>query len=90
MIFGVDVRAFRRCALALVLLLAAASPAAAVERIIQFISDVNVQRDGDLVVTERSGRSRRQRHPAWHLPRFSDHLQRPTAPRVESVSTSTG
>jgi uncharacterized membrane protein YgcG len=52
MIFGVDSRAFRRCALALVLLLAAASPAAAVERIIQFISDVNVQRDGDLVVTE--------------------------------------
>ena len=27
-------------------------PRAAVERIIQFISDVNVQRDGDLVVTE--------------------------------------
>ena len=52
MIFGIDSRAFRRCALALALLLAAASPAAAVERIIQFISDVNVQRDGDLVVTE--------------------------------------
>ena len=34
------------------LLLAAAAPAAAVERIIQFISDVKVQRDGDLIVTE--------------------------------------
>src|SRR5258708_2921993 len=43
---------FRRYALAFALLLAAASPAAAVERIIQFISDVNVQRNGDLVVTE--------------------------------------
>ena len=52
MIFGMDSRAFRRGALALVLLLAAASPAAAVERILQFISDVNVQRDGALVVTE--------------------------------------
>ncbi|MPZ41686.1 MAG: DUF2207 domain-containing protein [Rhizobiales bacterium] len=43
--------ALRRCALALVLLLAAA-PASADERIIQFISDVTVQRDGDLIVVE--------------------------------------
>jgi len=52
MILGIDTGALRRCALALALLLAAASPAAAVERIIQFISDVNVQRDGELIVTE--------------------------------------
>ena len=44
--------AFRRCALALALLLAALAPASAVERIIQFISDVAVQRDGGLNVTE--------------------------------------
>ena len=44
--------ALRRCALALSLLLAASAPASAVERIIQFISDVTVQRDGDLIVIE--------------------------------------
>jgi uncharacterized membrane protein YgcG len=44
--------ALRRCALALALLLVAAAPAGAVERIREFISDVTVQRDGDLVVTE--------------------------------------
>ena len=44
--------ALRRCALALALLLAASAPASAVERIIEFISDVTVQRDGDLIVTE--------------------------------------
>ena len=44
--------ALRRCALALGLLLLAAEPAAAVERIIQFISDVAVQRNGDLIVVE--------------------------------------
>jgi len=44
--------ALRRCALALALLFAASAPASAVERIIEFISDVTVQRDGDLIVTE--------------------------------------
>ena len=44
--------AIRRCALALALLLAAWAPASAAERITQFISDVIVQRDGDLLVTE--------------------------------------
>lgn len=44
--------ALRRCALALALLLAASAPAGAVERIIQFISDVAVQRNGDLIVVE--------------------------------------
>jgi uncharacterized membrane protein YgcG len=34
------------------LLIAAAAPAAALERIVQFISDVAIQRNGDLVVTE--------------------------------------
>ena len=41
-----------RCALALALLLVAAAPAGAVERILQFISDVTVQRNGDLIVVE--------------------------------------
>jgi uncharacterized membrane protein YgcG len=44
--------AIRCCALALGLLIAVASPALALERIVQFISDVTVQRNGDLVVTE--------------------------------------
>jgi Predicted membrane protein (DUF2207) N-terminal domain/Predicted membrane protein (DUF2207) C-terminal domain len=44
--------AVRRWALAFVLLLAAAAPASAVERIVQFISDVHVQRNGDLIVVE--------------------------------------
>jgi len=44
--------AFRRWTLAFVLLLAAAAPASAVERIVEFISDVQVQRNGDLVVVE--------------------------------------
>lgn len=44
--------ALRRAALALALLLAASAPAGAVERIIQFISDVAVQRNGDLIVAE--------------------------------------
>lgn len=44
--------AFRRCALALVLLLAASAPASAVERIVQFISDVTVLREGELIVVE--------------------------------------
>ncbi|HEV3409770.1 MAG TPA: DUF2207 domain-containing protein, partial [Chthoniobacterales bacterium] len=42
----------RRLAIGLALLLATAAPAAAVERIIAFISDVTVERNGDLVVTE--------------------------------------
>src|SRR5262249_28087033 len=41
-----------RIALALVLLLAAREPAAAVERILLFISDATVERDGELAVTE--------------------------------------
>jgi uncharacterized membrane protein YgcG len=44
--------ALRRCALALTLLLVAAAPADAVERIREFISDVAVQRNGDLIVVE--------------------------------------
>ena len=44
--------ALRRCALALALLLVAAAPASAVERILLFLSEVVVQRDGDLVVVE--------------------------------------
>ncbi len=42
----------QRLALGLALLLAAVAPAGAVERIVQFISDVAVQRNGDLAVTE--------------------------------------
>lgn len=42
----------QRLALGLALLLAAIAPAGAVERIVQFISDVAVQRNGDLAVTE--------------------------------------
>src|SRR5687768_13202002 len=41
-----------RIALALLLLVAAGRPAAAVERILEFISDVQVERNGDLYVTE--------------------------------------
>lgn len=41
-----------RCALALVLLLAASATASALERITQFISDVTVRRDGNLIVIE--------------------------------------
>ena len=44
--------AIRRIAFGLLVLLVTAAPAAAVERIIQFISDVAVQRNGDLVVAE--------------------------------------
>jgi uncharacterized membrane protein YgcG len=44
--------ALRRCAVALALLLAASAPASAVERIIQFISDVTVLREGELIVVE--------------------------------------
>jgi uncharacterized membrane protein YgcG len=42
----------RRFAAGLVLILAMAAPAAAVERILQFISDVTVERNGELAVTE--------------------------------------
>jgi len=42
----------RRITLSLAFLLAVSAPALAVERIVQFISDVNVQRNGDLQVTE--------------------------------------
>jgi uncharacterized membrane protein YgcG len=44
--------ALRRCALALALLVAASVPAGAVERIREFISDVTVQRNGDLIGVE--------------------------------------
>src|SRR3954465_14457822 len=44
--------AMRRLVLAAVLLVGALMPAAAVERILLFISDVSVQTDGDLIVTE--------------------------------------
>ncbi len=45
-------RVLARLALGLVLLVAAFAPALAVERITSFISDVKVERDGDLDVTE--------------------------------------
>ena len=41
-----------RIAIALIALLAAHAPAAAVERILLFVSDVTVERNGDLLVTE--------------------------------------
>ena len=44
--------AIARIALALVVLLAALAPAGAVERILRFVSDVTVERNGDLAVTE--------------------------------------
>jgi uncharacterized membrane protein YgcG len=44
--------ALRRGALALALLVVATAPAGAVERIREFISDVTVQRNGDLIVVE--------------------------------------
>ncbi len=45
-------KTLRRLAATLLLLLAAAPPALAVERILYFLSDVSVQRNGDLIVTE--------------------------------------
>jgi len=42
----------RRLAIALLVAVAAASPARAVERILRFVSDVEVERNGDLAVTE--------------------------------------
>jgi uncharacterized membrane protein YgcG len=42
----------RRAAIALLLLLAALAPAAAAERILQFVSDAVVERNGDVSVTE--------------------------------------
>ena len=45
-------RTLTRIALACLLLLAATGPAAAVERILSFVSDVIVERNGDLQVTE--------------------------------------
>jgi uncharacterized membrane protein YgcG len=45
-------RGLARLALALALVPAGLAPAAAVERILQFISDVTVERNGDLAVTE--------------------------------------
>jgi len=44
--------AMRRTTIALLLLLAACTPAGAVERILQFVSDAVVERSGELVVTE--------------------------------------
>jgi uncharacterized membrane protein YgcG len=44
--------AIPRIALALVVLLAGLAPAGAVERILRFVSDVTVERNGDLAVTE--------------------------------------
>jgi Predicted membrane protein (DUF2207) len=44
--------AVRRLAIGLLALLVTAAPARAVERITQFISDVAVQRNGDLIVAE--------------------------------------
>ncbi len=44
--------AVSRIALALLLLLGAVGPAGAAERILRFVSDVKVERNGDLVVTE--------------------------------------
>lgn len=44
--------AMARIALALVVLLAGLAPAGAVERILRFVSDVAVERNGDLAVTE--------------------------------------
>lgn len=44
--------ALRRAIFVLVVLLASLLPAAATERILSFVSDVYVQRDGDLLVTE--------------------------------------
>jgi uncharacterized membrane protein YgcG len=45
-------RMMRRVALALVVAVAATAPAQAVERILRFVSDVEVERNGDLTVTE--------------------------------------
>ena len=45
-------KALRRVALALLLLAGTQAPAAAVERITRFVSDVDVQKNGDLLVTE--------------------------------------
>jgi uncharacterized membrane protein YgcG len=42
----------RRVAIALVIAVAAVEPAQAVERILRFVSDVEVERNGDLAVTE--------------------------------------
>src|SRR6516164_9599775 len=42
----------RRAALIFVILLAALAPARAAERILRFVSDVNVLQNGDLQVTE--------------------------------------
>lgn len=45
-------RLMRCLALALVIAVAASGPAGAVERILRFVSDVEVERNGDLLVTE--------------------------------------
>ena len=42
----------RRIAIALLVAVAAVGPAQAVERILRFVSDVEVERNGDLAVTE--------------------------------------
>src|SRR4030088_3644175 len=42
----------RRLAIALLIVIAAVAPAQAVERILRFISEVEVERSGDLAVTE--------------------------------------
>jgi hypothetical protein len=42
----------RRAAIALLVAIAAAGPAQAVERILRFVSDVEIERNGDLMVTE--------------------------------------
>src|SRR5262249_40191997 len=49
---GQAMSALPRIALALALVLAALNPAGAVERILRFVSDVTVERNGDLAVTE--------------------------------------
>src|SRR5262245_5022396 len=49
---GQVMTALARLALAIALVLAALDPAAAVERILRFVSDVTVEQNGDLAVTE--------------------------------------
>ena len=52
-------------------------PAGAVERILRFVSDVKVERNGDLVVTETIARAGGgQGDPPRHPARFSDQLSR--------------
>jgi hypothetical protein len=59
-----------RIAAALIVLFSMLVPAGAVERILDFVSDATVERNGDLTVTERSRQAKEMRSAAASFATF--------------------